>query len=227
MPLPMDAVTQYVAVAAGLGTAAFSLVDATKAIGGGVSNCGFKHIRRVVSSFFSEEAKGSKTSGPFHVDEVLATLQANWLNGTRLADQKAIAKSLIKLCLDADSAGQLAKATGVSEDTLRTIATKVASSDPLDPRETDVLGRFDLMLTALLDRGYERADQSYRNSAKAWSMMAAVLLALAGEAMIGQGSFKFGEALLVGLIATPIAPVAKDLTSALQAGVKAAQLLRR
>jgi hypothetical protein len=58
-------------------------------------------------------------------------------------------------------------------------------------------------------------------------MMAAVLLALAGEAMIGQGSFKFGEALLVGLIATPIAPVAKDLTSALQAGVKAAQILRR
>jgi len=227
MPLPMDTVTQYIAVAAGLGTAAFALVDASKAFAGGVSNHGFVHIRNVVSSFFFTSGGETDPTNPLHLDEVLATLRANWLNGMVLSDQKAIAKSLIKLRLDEASAGQLAKATGVRPEILASVARKIAAGEKLSNQETDVFGRFDLMLTALLDRGYQRADQSYRNKAKAWSIVASVSLALFAKWIVGIETVSYSKALLLGLIATPIAPVAKDLTSALQAGVKAVQVLRK
>ena len=227
MALPMDTVTQYIAVAAGLGTAAFALVDASKAFAGGVSNHGFDHIKEAVSGFFTSGGGETDPANPLDLDGVLSTLRANWLNGTALADQKAIAKSLIKLRLNEASAGQLAKAAGVNGDMLASVARKIASGDQLTQAENDVFGRFDLMLTALLDRGYQRADQSYRNKAKAWSIVASVALALFGKWVADIGTVSYSKALLIGLIATPIAPVAKDLTSALQAGVKAVQVLRK
>jgi len=225
--LQINSLSQYVAAAAGLGTAAYALVDSSKAFFGGVSNYGFGHIKRVVSGLFSKSAWGTDSANPIHLEAVLATLRANWLNGTALTDQKAIAKSLIKLRFDQDNAPELAKATGVNKDALSSIAGKIASGDTLTQQESDVFGRFDLMLTAILDEGYQRADQSYRNSAKAWSIAVSVFLAVAGALVVDDPAFSVPKAILVGLVATPMAPIAKDLTSALQAGVKAAQAFRK
>jgi hypothetical protein len=225
--LQIDSLSQYVAVAAGLGTAAYALVDGSKAFFGGVSNYGFGHINRVVSSFFPKSAQGKDSANPIHLEEVLATLRANWLNGTALADQKAIAKSLIKLRFDKDNAPDLAQATGVDTNILTAIANKISSGATLTPQENDVFGRFDLMLTAILDEGYQRADQSYRNSAKAWSIAVSVVLAVFGALMVNDPSFTVAKAILVGMVATPVAPIAKDLTSALQAGVKVAQAFKK
>ena len=220
----MNSLSQYVAVAAGLGTAAYALVDGSKAFQGGVSNYGLDHIKRVVSRFYSKEREAV---GPLPLEEVLATLKANWLNGTALADQKAIAKSLIKLRMNEASAPDLAEATGLDKEVLKTIAKKIVSGGTFTPQENDVFGRFDLMLTAILDEGYQRADQSYRNSAKAWSIGVAIVLALLGKLIVDDPSFSWGMAILVGLAATPIAPIAKDLTSALSAGVKVAQAFKK
>jgi hypothetical protein len=53
-------------------------------------------------------------------------------------------------------------------------------------------------------------------------------LAFAGGAIVGLDEGKdVLAALLIGLLATPLAPLTKDLTSALQASVKAMQLLRK
>jgi hypothetical protein len=219
-----------IAAAAALGTAAFTLVDGSKAFWGGVSNCGFGYIESSVGKFFPKGSETTDTTNPLSLSEVLATLRANWLNGTALADQKAIAKSLIKLRLDQANAPNLAKATGVDKDKLVTIAEKIASGGTLTQEESDVFGRFDLMLTAILDEGYQRADQSYRNSAKAWSIAVSVVLAVLGGWIVQGPSFdtqQIGVAILVGLVATPIAPIAKDLTSALSAGVNLAQSLRK
>jgi hypothetical protein len=223
-------ISTYIAAAAGLGTAAFALVDGSKAFRGGVSNHGFGHIERIVRKLFPESTEQEGSSNPLPLSEVLATLRANWLNGTELADQISIAKSLVKLRLNEINAPVLAKATGVNAGKLKAIAGKIASGETLAPDENDVLGRFDLTLTALLDQGYQRADQSYRNSAKAWSIAVSVVLAVFGVWTV-KGSLpdfqELGGAILVGLAATPVAPVAKDLTSALAAGVKAAQALRK
>lgn len=230
MPLDQFPVSDYIAAVAGLGTAAYALVDSSKAFFGGVSNHGFGNIERVITSLYPEDTDKSDRKNPLALAAVLATLKANWLNGTALADQKAIAKSLVKLRLDAINAGHLAEVTGVNAAILTSIANKFSTGTKLEQQESDVLGRFELILTALLDEGYQRADQVYRNSAKAWSVVVSVVLALAGGWVVNGGSLpekEFYTALLIGLLATPLAPISKDLTSALSASVRAMQLLRK
>lgn len=168
-------------------------------------------------------------------DKILATLEANWMNGTDVGSQKAIAKSLIKLNLNAGNASAVAAATGVDPNALTAIATSIANGTPLNSSESDVYGRFDLIVTALLDEAYQRGDQIYRNWTRALAALAAVLLAIAGGYMLnGAAGAKelwsakdFWTSVLVGLLATPLAPVAKDLSSALATAVNTLQLVRK
>src|SRR5215831_14936578 len=213
-----------------LGTASFALVDATK-IGrnGGVSNSGFAFIERAVRTFLSNAAR-KRNDGM----NVLDVLHGNWINGVALADQKAIAKSLIKLRLAEGTAESFAKATDVDRNVLTQVAKAMRAGTALTPEQTNALGRFDLALTALLDDAYQHADQRYRNSAKMLASIVAIVLAVAGGwAVVGTaagdyfGTAKMWQAALCGLLAIPLAPISKDLASALQAGVKVAQGIRK
>jgi formate-dependent phosphoribosylglycinamide formyltransferase (GAR transformylase) len=108
---------QVITAIGGLGTAAFGFVDATKALGGGVNHIGFGAIKQTVTSL----TPGNPTNA-LSQDKIMATLKANWFNGTDLASQKAIAKSLIKLNLNATNAAALAAATGVDPAILSAVA---------------------------------------------------------------------------------------------------------
>jgi hypothetical protein len=208
-----------------LGTAAYGLVDVTKGFGGGISNRGLGDIKKVVSTLIPASA--------------VATLRANWLNGMAMTDQKSVAKALIKLNLTTNLAAtvkDMANATGVDPTILGQVAAKLSSSPPLTPAgtpqpltavESDLFGRFDLSLSALLDQAYQRADQRYRNSAKIMAVFVSVALALAGAWTVYGDHARYGIAIITGLIATPLAPVAKDLSSAIQAGAKAAQAWKK
>ena len=186
--------------------------------------------------------------GPLRLDAVLGTLRANWFNGMSLADQKLVAKTLIKLRLDEHNSKALTEATGVNPDILKEIAKNVRNGRPLSgqppadkpdqPSQQDEFGRFDIILSAQLDEGYQRADQIYRNSAKAWSLVASVVLAFLGDWVVCVAAHKhtvsdylmssdMATALIVGLIATPLAPVGKDLASALSTAVKTMQAIRK
>ncbi len=209
----MSDLMQAVLAIGSLGAAAYGLVDATKAFGGGISNLGFGDIKSVMARFIPAP------SLPF----VLSTLRANWLNGMALTDQKSIAKALIKVNLTVASAGAMATAAGVDATTLTSVAGKLAAGGALTQPETDVYGRFDLLLSAQLDQGYQRADQRYRNGAKLLAVPVSVALALLGAWAVYPEHAPFGKAFVAGLVATPLAPIAKDLSSAIQAGAKVAQ----
>jgi hypothetical protein len=208
-----------------LGTAAYGVVDVTKGIGGGVSNRGFGDIKKVISQLIPPP-KDKNDISALGLTSALATLRANWLNGMAMADQKAIAKALVKLNLTSTTARVMAVATGVDADLLAKVADKLGTGAALTQQETDVYGRFDLLLSALLDQGYQRADQRYRNSAKLLGVPVAIGLALLGAWAINWTAFDSADAakaVLCGLLATPLAPIAKDLSSAIQAGAKVAQ----
>ena len=220
-----------IAAIGALGTAAFGLVDSLKTLpSGGVSNAGYLSIEKAISVLFGNIRRRTATGD---LKRLLDTLHGNWINGTALADQKAIAKSLIKLRLNAQTADAFAAATGVSSAILRAVADKMTSGTSLEPTETNVLGRFDLALTAILDDGYQHADQRYRNSSKIAAMVISAILAVAGGLAIYPTpstvpyfwSPEMWQAFLVGLLATPLAPISKDLASALSAGVKVAQAI--
>ncbi|MGA2963940.1 MAG: hypothetical protein ABSD96_19910 [Candidatus Korobacteraceae bacterium] len=221
----LQGLPQIITAIGGLGTAAFGLVDASKVLWGGVNHIGFNGVKTTV-----EALTPGKPGNSLSQKKILATLQANWFNGTDLGSQKSIAKSLIKLHLDASIAPDLAAVTGVNSEVLTAVATSITSGTPLSPAQSDVYARFDLSVTALLDEAYQRSDQVYRNWTRAIAAVVAILLALAGGHILqasGGPSPSTGACLLVGLLATPLAPIAKDLSTALAAAVNTLQLVRK
>jgi hypothetical protein len=241
MDLSQLSVINIITALGALGTASFGLVDATKAFGGSISRIGMGDIKKAILPLFAPDTHPKDRSTPLTFASVLGNLRANWMNGTDLADQKSIAKALIKLRLSAVTAPALAAATGVDPAELTTIATKINTAVTLLPSEADAFGRFDLALTSLFDEAYQRADQRYRNSAKILAGVFSILIAgLSGylyslhhKGMYGanphdylRNSFSWA-AMLAGALATPIAPIAKDLTSAIAAGADVVQKLSK
>lgn len=223
-----DNLTNIIAAMATLGTASFALVDGSKAFWGGVSNTGFVHIKGILKKLFPSDVQGAS---PVPLSDVEAVLKARWLNGAPQAEQKATAKSLIKLRLNEKTAADMARATGVDADKLGDLARRIAAGESPKAEDADLFNRFDLMLTTIIDQGYQRADQAYRNISRVWSIGVSVALAIFGGRLIMGSDFwcsrQLSIAVMIGLAATPVAPIAKDLTSALSAGVKAVQAVRK
>ena len=211
---------QLVTAIGGLGTAASGLVDATKVFGGGVNHIGFRGIRAAVRPM----TDSAQPVNALSQNKILATLQSNWMNGTNLGSQKSIAKSLIKLNLNPRNACALAEATGVDSGALAAIAASIAAGTALSSAESDVFARFDLIVTVLLDEAYHRSDQIYRNWTRALAALVAVALALTGGHMLNVNP---GLSILIGLLATPLAPIAKDVSTALATAVNALQVLKK
>ena len=210
-------ITTVLAAVAALGTAAAGLVDVLKCLPyGGISYCGFRFIREALRPVNAALA-AVKITDPF------ATLHANWINGVPEEQQKAVAKSLIHLGLDTGTAADLAKGLGMDEAGLLGVATKIRNSTPLQEQDRNVLGRFDTLVGAIIDAGYERADQRYRNAAKLAAMIVAIALACVAAKLIG---YNLGEAALIGLVSTPLAPIAKDLASSIQAAANAVNAVK-
>ena len=104
----------------------------------------------------------------------------------------------------------------------------------LTSNESDVFARFDLILTAMLDEAYQHGDQQYTNGTRAVAAIFAVLLAVVGGWTLKGGAFgdylasnDLWRALITGVLAIPLAPVAKNLSSALVAAVNTMQSVRK
>jgi hypothetical protein len=213
----------------GLGTASFGLVDSTKVFWGGVNRIGFGKIKATVTAL----TPGATVNGLGQA-RVIRTLRANWYNGQDLGSQKAIAKSLIKLGLNTGNAAAIADAAGVDRAVLQSVATKMAAGTALASSESDVYARFDLILTAMLDDAYQEGDQRYTNGTRTWAGVFALLLALVGGWVVKGGALSvyvssndLWRAVIAGVLAIPLAPVAKDLSSALSAAVNSMQLFQK
>jgi hypothetical protein len=218
-------IVNLLVAAAGLGTAAMGLVDASKAFWGGPSNFGFGYIVDALDPFLAPLANNPPA---FSKAQILRTLKANWLNGVAKADQKAKAKSLIHLGLTRTNAQGLASAAGVDAAKLQSLSDKTAAGGTVTQDEINVLGQFDAVLSAALDAAYERGDQKYRNAAKFLAMaLATIMGAVGGWLTFPNEDTKIILSLLIGVAAAPLAPVAKDLASSLQAAVGAVGTLKR
>ena len=222
---------QVITAIGGLGTAAFGLVDAAKSAFSGINRVGLKHIHEVVSELAPE---GASAGGPVNAlpqANILESLEANWVNGNDLASQKAIAKSLIKLHLSSANASTVAVKASVDPAVLTAVASNLETGTPLSQAESDTYSRFDLIVTALLDEAYQVSDQVYRNFTKTLAALVAVALAIAAAWSLEGANFRSPKeislAVLVGLLATPLAPIAKDLSSALASAVNTMQLIKK
>ena len=214
-----------------LGTASYGLVDVCKALwNAGPSSAGFKDIEKAVTPFAPALAEGAGARWR-------EALLSHWVNGAPLDDQKAKAKALIRLGLTPGTAAALAAhpdlAGRITSQAFTMAAANLSAGVPLTPVDLNEFGRFDAIVSAALDAGFERADQRYRAVARAWACAAAVVLAVFsgwlidthGTSPISLQDYLSGgdflTAVLIGLVSTPLAPVAKDLASSLNTAASA------
>lgn len=202
-----------------LGTAAFGLVDSSKAFRGGISNVGFRFITDALEPFRAA-LEQIDDQAPF------ATVKANWINAMAKADQKAAARNLIRLGLNPGTAPVLAEQLpGIDGAELATAVAAITTGQELSQQQLELLGRFDAFVDSRLDAAFERADQKYRNVARVTAGLVAILLAWCGQATsldsLTMSWQDFASALLIGVVAVPMAPIAKDLTSAITTAVSA------
>jgi hypothetical protein len=212
-----DDVIATIAAMGGLGLAAMALVDALKAVpGGGVSRIGFGHIRKVLRMFDKVLARAAG-------DEWEAVVMAHWINGRDRDDQIGVIRSLLRLGLNADTADQLAVIGNVDPAALGKVAGKLTAGSPLSEAEINVIGRVEAAVEARLDAAFDLAEQGYRNTARALSGLVAVVLAITAGVLLSTPAQPIDPriAALIGLLAVPIAPIAKDLVSALTASARA------
>jgi len=202
-----------------LSAASFGLLDSTKAFGGGASNIGKGAIRRAMKPFAPALDNALGAGGWWPV------LEANWIAGVAKADQKAKAQALIKLGLNSANAPEIALAAHVDPKALTEATAKLEKGAALSDADLNVLGRMNAAIDALLDAAFERADQKYRNTCRVLAGAIALGLSLLAwsvwESTTGTAQPSVWAALAVGILAVPFAPVAKDLTSALSAAMRA------
>ena len=211
MGISLDDAGSAIAAIAALGTAAFGLVDASKGVYGGVSAIGWPRVKQALKPF----APALTSKGA----DWMETIYANWINGLPKEDQKSAAKSLVRLGLNSTNAGQMAAAGRVDPDRLGTIIKAVEQGTELTPDDVSLLARFDAAIDAALDAGFERGDQQYRTIARLIAGVVAIILAVGSNWVFNLTNPWI--AFLVGLIAVPLAPVAKDLTTAISAAAGA------
>lgn len=233
----LDQISEVITAVGGLGLAAYSLVDTSKlGQAGGVSHSGFSAIEAVVKMFLPEArlpAKGDLSTKALPMQKAtLQTLHAQWINGVATVDQKTNAKALIKFLLSPENAKHMAEVTNVDADGLILIATNLRAGKDLDAEHSNLFARFDLALTALIDAAYQRADQRYRNTCKVYAALVAIILSLVGGVALELSNphpnwWRLGLYAMGGLLAVPLAPITKDLTSALTTAVKAAQSFQK
>lgn len=208
---------------AALGTAAFGLVDSSKAFKGGISNVGYGFIKAALKPF-------EPALRVIDHDDSYAVAKANWLNGLPPGDQKAIVRNLIRLGFNSQTAPGLAELVlPENRDLLTDIARKIEQGDTPSEAELAVLARFDAIIDARLDAAFERADQKFRNTARVAAAGVAIVLGEAGAMFVYQsaGAEVLLLGLLVGVIAVPVAPIAKDLASAVSTAVMTFKTIRR
>lgn len=202
--------TIVVAVGA-LGTAAFGIVEALKWTGIGLM--GFGQIRRLLGAPVMRALEVAY--GP----EFLTLLKAQYRSGRAEAQLPKTLRQGVRVGLTPNTAADLAGRIGVvGPDDLTGVAEALQSGAALSDEQRSVLGRFELALDARIDAAMALANDKYAGSLRVIASAVAIAIALA----VGLGA---GESpllsLVVGIAAVPIAPVAKDLSKAIQAAGRA------
>ena len=120
---------QIITAIGGLGTAAFGLLEAIKPVVPWINRTGFSGIQKTVLSLTPDEPEARQPVNALPQKNILESLLANWMNGTDLASQKAIAKSLIKLHLSAGNAAV--------SDSVTPVAISISNDAPLPASACD------------------------------------------------------------------------------------------
>lgn len=204
----MDDIGTIVLATGALGTAAFGIVEALKVFRW-LGEAGFGSILKVL--------------GP-----IMDTLRVAYgadadrlLRAQYRGDCKELARVMrqgVRIGLTEKNAVEVATFLGmVDTEKLREAARAVESGAELSVELRNVLGRFELAVDARIDAALTLALDHYAGAVRFAASGVAIAIAL----IVGVRLGRMFEAALVGVAAVPLAPVAKDIVTAIRAAANA------
>ena len=210
---------EMVLAAGALGTAAFGIVD------------GFKFSLKFASAGFGQikSSLGLKTYACLEraygqgFEEIL---RGHYLKDRTKGDIVRTLRQGVRIGLSPANAEAIAREIGsvVDGKRLKTISGKVEGAKDLSPEEQSILARFELAMDTRIEAALALADNKYSSRMRSSAFLVAFLLAIvAFFSLEDQGLVErkdFVYAVFVGLAAVPLAPIAKDVATALQSAAK-------
>ena len=197
--------TTVLAVGA-LGIAAFGIVEGFK--GAGLGLLGFGQIPRLLGEHVLNALKIA------YGDDYLSVLKVQYRTGRSSGDLTRSIRQGARIGLTPSNAKDLAASVGVVDgEELRKVSEAVMAGEELNDEQRGILGRFELALDARIDAATAMANYQYANSMRVAASVVAVVIALI-VAIIVEANLLL--ALVVGIAAVPIAPIAKDVATAIQ-----------
>lgn len=205
----MENIGTIVLATGALGTAAFGIVEALKWTR--IGEAGFKAILKmlgpVVETF-------EVAYGPKFKDILRAHYRGERREFVRMLRQG------VRVGLTQTNAEVLAVTLRtVDPAKLKEAARLVEEGGELSSDLRNTLGRFELAVDARIDAALTLAQAHYAGTARGLASLLSLSIALSVGFYLG--SEYIFQALLVGVAAVPLAPMAKDLVSALQSAGKA------
>lgn len=205
----MDLTNAILATGA-LGTAAFGVVEALKFTP--LGNAGFGVAIRQMGSLLEalQVAYG---------DEYRDLLRGQY----RSEDRELLGRTLrqgVRVGITDLNTERIAKFLGSMDTAQLASAIRAAEAGTdLTSAQRNIIGRFELAADARIDAALTLARARYVDSARVAASVVALTLALVVGANMPDVTMI--QALIVGLAAVPLAPIAKDVASGIQAAAKA------
>lgn len=206
----IDNLVEIVLATGALGTAAFGIVEALKWTP--IGEIGFRSIRKVLGPIW-------KVLGVAYGEDFENLLRYQYKGAQE--DLSRTLRQGVRIGLKANNAPDLAVFLGmIDEEKLSQAAQQAEVGEDLPDDLRNVLGRFELAVDTRIDAAMTLAQSRYQGALRVIASFVALGIAL----IVGVILDTLLLAALVGVAAVPLAPIAKDLVTALQS---AAQALRQ
>ena len=214
----VDYLTELVLAAGALGMAAFGIVEGLKR----TQRIGEAGFDALIALLGVAPLDALKTAYGRDVDALL--------RGQYRGSQENLAKILrqgMRIGLTPANADAIAAEFGViDKEALKAAAAALAEGRDLDTAQRNALGRFELAVDARIDGGLALAQDRYARAAKNYASAIALFIALVVTSLMirqgtGTAAILVPAGVIVGLVAVPLAPVAKDVASAIKAAAEA------
>jgi hypothetical protein len=219
--------TEMVLAAGALGTAAYGIVDGFK-MSPKFAAAGFGQIRQALGdAIFASlaNAYGSRFQD---------FLQAQYINGRSKGELPRSLRQGARLALAPGNAAAMAGELGhLDGATLTAAAAAIEKGEELSSAQQSLVSRFELAVDTRIEAALALAENKYKAVMQMRASAVAVILSLVGSFAIHVQTAETGGvthnfdieaffiALIVGVAAVPLAPIAKDVSTALQQAARA------
>lgn len=204
-----------------LGVAAFGIVEGLKWTRLGQS--GFKKI---------EQTLGADLMGAFqqaYGANSLDLLKAQYGTGRGTGDLPRTLRQGARIGLKSDNVAAIGYQVGVVDIArLADVVGKLESGTALSDEEKSILGRFELAVDARIEAALALAERSYRGAMRMSAFVFSIILAFSVTWMLKNEGVQVNWLVpfIVGVAAVPLAPIAKDVSKAIQSAAKAVRAVR-